>query len=171
MEPFEPQSLGMQTAPTGWDPVPEPRPEAAGFWRRAAAYLADLFLIQLVVNFLMYVRFLAVVIASAHERGSGFMEFLEDEPLGLSLFIGILSFVLYFTFFTNWGGQTPGKMLMRVRVVAADLEEVSLARSLSRTLCYFASYLFFGLGFLIAAFNRDKRALHDLVAGTRVIRV
>lgn len=171
MESIEPQTVETNTVSTGWEPAPERGPVPAGFWRRALAYLTDLFLTELVSAFLVSVRFLAVDLASAHETGFGFMDLPEGDGIGLSLFIGILSFVLYFTFFTYWGGQTPGKMLMRARVVTTDLGEVSLPRALLRTVCYFASSFFFGLGFMIAAFNHEKRALHDLVAGTRVIRV
>jgi uncharacterized RDD family membrane protein YckC len=171
MESIEPQTPEAHTVSGGWEPAPERGPVPAGFWRRAVAYLADLFLTELVASFLMAVRFTAVDFASAHETGFGFMDFPEAEPIGLSLFVGILTFVLYFTFFTYWGGQTPGKMLMRVRVMTTDLGEVPLPRALLRTVCYIASSFFFGLGFMIAAFNREKRALHDFVAGTRVVRV
>jgi uncharacterized RDD family membrane protein YckC len=41
---------------------------------------------------------------------------------------------------------------------------------LRHTVGYLASLVTLGLGFLLAAFNREGRALHDLIAGTVVVR-
>jgi len=65
MEPFEPETSGAQTGEAQTVSAvpghpPEDRPSPGGFWRRALAYLADLFLIDLVVIFLLAVRLLAV---------------------------------------------------------------------------------------------------------------
>jgi len=79
-------------------------------------------------------------------------------------------FILYFTFFYHYGGQTPGKMMMGLRVVTANLEELSLFQALFRTLSYFLSGFPLGIGFLMALLDQDKRALHDFIAGTRVVR-
>jgi uncharacterized RDD family membrane protein YckC len=168
---FEAQSDAAQTVSSVPGHPPADRPRPGGFWRRVVSYLADLFLIDLIGFFLLGVRLWAVGMASAQESGLAFVDPGDAEAIGTFLSVWTPTFIGYFTFFTFWGGQTPGKMLMRIRVVTLDLKEVSLPRSLGRTLCYFASSLFFGLGFLIAAFNRDKRALHDFIAGTWVVRV
>jgi uncharacterized RDD family membrane protein YckC len=70
----------------------------------------------------------------------------------------------------RWG-QTVGKMLLRVRVVQVDGAPISLGQSLLRFIGYFVSYLTLLLGYLLAGFRSDKRALHDLIAGTRVVRL
>jgi uncharacterized RDD family membrane protein YckC len=68
-------------------------------------------------------------------------------------------------------GRTLGKWVAGLRVERRDGERLSLARSLLRhTLGYLASLLTLGLGFLLAAFNREGRALHDVIAGTVVVR-
>ena len=69
------------------------------------------------------------------------------------------------------GGQTLGKMVMGIRVVAADdTESLDMGRAILRTLLWLALAVPAGLGFLTALLSRDHRGLHDRVAGTRVVR-
>src|SRR5206468_79561 len=68
-------------------------------------------------------------------------------------------------------GQTIGKMLVGVRVVAGEDEPPLFGTALLRFVAYFASAGTFTLGFVMAGLRQDKRALHDLIAGTRVERL
>lgn len=81
-----------------------------------------------------------------------------------------LAGLAYKTGFVANGGQTPGKMGAGIRVVRVDGSEVAYGRSLGRALAEHLSALPLGLGYLAAAFG-PKRALHDFIAGTRVVRV
>ncbi len=65
-------------------------------------------------------------------------------------------------------GQTIGKMLVGVRVVAGDDGPPPFGAALLRFVAYFASAAPFTFGFVMAGLRRDKRALHDLIAGTWV---
>jgi uncharacterized RDD family membrane protein YckC len=67
-------------------------------------------------------------------------------------------------------GQTIGKSLVAIRVVDVDGAPLTLGASLLRYLSYFLSLMPLGFGYLVAALRRDKRALHDLIAGSRVER-
>lgn len=82
----------------------------------------------------------------------------------------ILAALAYKTIFVSQGGQTPGKMAAGIRVIRADGEPVVVARALGRAAGEYLSSIVLGLGYLIAAFG-EKRALHDYVAGTRVINL
>ena len=63
-------------------------------------------------------------------------------------------------------------MLVGVRVVVgAEDGPPPLGAALLRFIAYFASAAPFTLGFVMAGLRRDKRALHDLIAGTRVERL
>jgi uncharacterized RDD family membrane protein YckC len=77
----------------------------------------------------------------------------------------------YLFIFTLANGQTPGKMLTGIRVVAVDASEGPLAMSqaLLRALAALPAVLLAGLGFLPALFG-EQRAVHDRIARTRVIR-
>jgi uncharacterized RDD family membrane protein YckC len=78
--------------------------------------------------------------------------------------------MLYFVGFHGALGATPGKMLFGMRVVRADGEALSVPRALGRYLAEMLSAAALGAGYLITPFHPERRALHDLVAGTRVIR-
>jgi uncharacterized RDD family membrane protein YckC len=69
------------------------------------------------------------------------------------------------------GGQTLGKMLMGVRVMGVEGGMLSFGAALLRFIGYFASLASLGLGFGMAGLRPDKRALHDLLAGSCVVRV
>jgi uncharacterized RDD family membrane protein YckC len=62
-------------------------------------------------------------------------------------------------------------MILGLRVVRTDGKEVDWTTAGIRALSCFLSLLPLGLGFLWIAFDRDRQAWHDKVAGTVVIRV
>jgi len=77
---------------------------------------------------------------------------------------------LYFAGFEASAWQaTPGKRLARLQVRAADGGPAGLARALLRHLAGAISWLLLNLGHAIAGWRRDRRALHDLIAGTQVL--
>ena len=67
------------------------------------------------------------------------------------------------------GTALLGMALLGVRVVAADGTEAGPRRAVLRTLAFPLSFLLFGLGFTGILFQRDRRALHDMIAGTAVV--
>ena len=68
-------------------------------------------------------------------------------------------------------GRTLGKWATGLRVETTGGESLGFARALLRhTVGYLLSLATLGLGFLVAAFSREGRALHDLIAGTVVVR-
>lgn len=78
----------------------------------------------------------------------------------------------YLTLFTAAGGQTIGKMATGIRVVSMDpdVARVPLGRAILRAVAYFVSALPAGLGFLPALVGADRRAIHDRLADTRVVK-
>ena len=157
-------------------PAPSP-PEAplqpasvrpAGFLRRAVAFLIDFFILELLYLILMLVGFLAIRLAmgdrfSLSQTGSLVPLIASFVAAWFCLFLG------YFTFFHAYGGQTPAKMLIRIKVITSEAMPLSPFRSLLRSFGYFLSSFFFGFGFLIAIFEKKKRTLHDLLTRTEVI--
>jgi len=77
----------------------------------------------------------------------------------------------YFVFLHWARGQTLGKMVFRVRVVTLAGGPLPFGISVLRHLGSWISAAILGVGYLVAAFRSDKRALHDLIAGTRVEHV
>ena len=66
-------------------------------------------------------------------------------------------------------GRTFGKAVVGLRVLAADGLPLSARQALVRTLVLPFSLVFLGIGLLMILFQREHRALHDLVAGTAVV--
>ncbi len=68
-------------------------------------------------------------------------------------------------------GLTVGKWATGIRIQRADGSEIGIGRAFLRHFVgYPLSFLTLGLGFLVAAFTSRGRGLHDLVAGTIVVR-
>ena len=131
----------------------------AGFWLRALALALD-FAIFLIVR--TSYRALARAVPGVPDNDWTYGPLLSLFTL---LFAAAYTIVLHALF-----GQTLGKLLVGVRVLAGD-GPPPFGVSLLRFCAYFASVASFGVGYLMAALRRDKRALHDLIAGTRVERV
>jgi uncharacterized RDD family membrane protein YckC len=92
----------------------------------------------------------------------------------------LLSFLVlldggYLSTFVAANGQTIGKMAAGTRVIPADpaapaSERVTFGQAVVRAAGYLVSALPLGLGFLPAFFGQDRRALHDRLADTRVVK-
>jgi len=78
----------------------------------------------------------------------------------------------YFTWFwTKWGGATPGKRVVGLRVVDAETgETIDLAAARKRWLGLMCSIATFGFGFAQVISDPHHQALHDRWAKTRVVR-
>jgi uncharacterized RDD family membrane protein YckC len=69
----------------------------------------------------------------------------------------------------TWG-TSPGKRLLRLRIVDADsLAPMSTRQALLRTFGYLLTFAMCGVGFLWVFFNPKRQALHDRIANTAVI--
>jgi uncharacterized RDD family membrane protein YckC len=75
----------------------------------------------------------------------------------------------YEIFFIGRYGATPGKMLMKIRVVSADGSPISYGRATGRYFAKMLSALILYIGFIMAFWDEEKRALHDRICETRVI--
>ena len=84
------------------------------------------------------------------------------------LFFLLLVKLSYFSAFTAVGGQTIGKMAIRIRVVTEDYRRRRDGRACGVPLVGVASTIVFGLGMLPAFFDPERRAFHDRVTHTRV---
>ena len=90
---------------------------------------------------------------------------LQVVLIVIQLAIGIS----YEVFLIGKYGATLGKMACKLRVVTADGGRVSYPRAFGRYFGKLLSYMVCSIGFIIAAFDSQKRALHDHICSTRVI--
>jgi len=144
--------------------------ERAGFWRRTGAFIIDITLLQWITLLFLWIGATAEDMAMAqglsNDMVGSLMEWAEFHTR-----VWAFLFLIYFSFFTWYGGQTPGKISLGIRVVTLDGRPVSPLRAFARTICYNLDIFTLGIGFLIAAIPPAKRALHDLIAGTVVVKV
>jgi uncharacterized RDD family membrane protein YckC len=139
-----------------------------GFWRRLVAFWLD-GMIQGVVLLPIYVAG-AIAFAPtgrnpATELG-GFMLFL-----GCWMIFAIGVGVGYACFFTRKYDATPGKLALGLKVLRPNGDKLSVGRIIGRHFAHFVTSLVpFAIGYIIAGFDDEKRALHDRIADTRVIK-
>ena len=111
-----------------------------------------------------------VIMLTLRLTGLG-LQSLSTLPVGPLVAFLILLNGGYVVVLTRTGGQTFGKMAFGVRVVDRAGRPVTTAVALVRALGYLVSVLPFGLGLVVMFFDTQGRALHDLLAGTRVLMV
>jgi uncharacterized RDD family membrane protein YckC len=149
----------------------------AGFWLRAVAVLIDVIAVAVVH------AILAGVLGALAWALFGTAPLLTAVAVRLTaaLFAVVLGIVYPIAFHWAWG-QTLGKMAMRVQVVMSSPTELwpgwredgalpSLRCAVIRQVAWGYSASILGIGFAIAGLREDRRALHDLVGGTRVERL
>ena len=129
--------------------------EIASRSRRAAAMLVD-FCIAAIVSSML------IGLALAGDAGGP-----APLPAAATMAIGFLCFyhVLTWTVFS----ATPGKMLLRLKVVDRNGWGIGISQAASRCLGYGISTLIFGLGFAWIYIDRHRRGWHDIIASTYVI--
>jgi uncharacterized RDD family membrane protein YckC len=96
----------------------------------------------------------------------------ESGRLPLTPLFGFLALLNggYLTMFIAASGQTMGKMMMGVKVVAMDGGAVPFGHAVLRAILWLLTIVPLGIGALPALLTDDRRALHDRLANTRVIK-
>ncbi|WP_376986917.1 RDD family protein [Bosea sp. R86505] len=126
----------------------------AGFWIRTGAYLLDV-----VFLFLLMIIPVTIVIMITGDPNSG---------LGtiVTLFVGICYYVVPVSGPTQ---ATWGKQMVGLKIIRVDGAPVSGGLAFGRYLSYIISGIPFGIGFFMVGWTNQKKGLHDMICGTRVI--
>jgi uncharacterized RDD family membrane protein YckC len=116
---------------------------------------------------------LSVFVMSEDFFDKDFIGMLVD--LRVSLVLWVLALTIYFGFMSSMAaGQTIGKKAVGIRVVNAEgFAEVNMGVGLGRGLLKAVAFLLFPIGILFLALcllNPERRGLHDLMTGTKVIK-
>ena len=120
----------------------------------------------------------ALLIVAVFTALSGFVGLISSlvGPLRPTWLVGVLlgcGWTLvaggYLVLFWTGAGRTPGMSLLRVRVRDRSGEPPSVGRSIVRALATWISIVPLFAGFVPALFDRRRRALPDLLAGTEVV--
>ncbi|MDI6775577.1 MAG: RDD family protein [Verrucomicrobiota bacterium] len=141
-----------------------------GFRIRFVAKFIDNIIVGVISFVVTFAMGLAVGLMPAAGRRDG-AEFAVPMTQLLANAIQIALAVAYDTFFVGKFGATPGKMACRLKVVRSDGGKLTYGRAFGRVFATCVSHATLGIGFLMVAFDDEKRALHDRIADTRVIRI
>jgi uncharacterized RDD family membrane protein YckC len=138
----------------------------AGFWIRFAATIVDTIILS-VVN-MMVGLIVGLLFQAAPPTPGNWGPFLVMQ--GVLLLINLAIGIAYEVGFLGRFGATPGKMACKIKVVRSTGAPISYARALGRYFAKLLSGLIFCIGYIMVAFDSEKRALHDRICDTRVIK-
>ncbi len=149
---------GIEIAPPSAEPSPLERPARALERAQAAAFDLALFAVMAVVVAYFASRAARVELASLAASWPWF-----------AAFVGLLA-AFYACYFTGTTGQTPGKLILGLRVVDAVGRPPGYPRALTRALVGLVGVTLAGAGLAPMAFDPARRTLHDRLFRTRVVR-
>ncbi len=151
----------------------------AGFWLRLAAFVIDTIILAVAGQVVG-----SLVQAMVFPNGLRKLAELREHPeaadpaalvfifqmTGVMLVVGLVIGIAYDVFFLRRYAATPGKLAVGVRIERADGSPLSTGRIIGRYFGRTLSGLVMCVGYLIAAFDEQKRALHDFLCDTRVVK-
>ncbi len=139
----------------------------AGFWIRTGAYMIDAVILS-VFNMIVSLVALPFILGS-YSRGTGanFRSMLMVQ--GVVALVEVIIAAGYQGYFLGSKGATPGKMVLKLKVVRSDGSKLTFGRGVGRYFSYWISSFTMLIGFIMIGFDDEKRALHDRVCDTRVI--
>jgi uncharacterized RDD family membrane protein YckC len=163
------QGMGMAPAAvpyTGW--------RYGGFWMR--------FLARLIDGVLLFIVGLVIRIPLGLMMGGAALTMNRNDPAaglamvpaliaasGVATILQIAVAVAYEVYFVSTRGGTLGKIALGLRIVRADGGPVSMGLAVGRYFAQWLSAFILFIGFIMAGFDPEKRALHDRICNTRVI--
>lgn len=136
-----------------------------GFWIRVAARLIDA-VVLIAVQATFALAFFGTF------AGQFMPSVVRSQTVGLRVGFQILSYgiaIAYEAAFLRYRGATLGKMATGLKVVRSSGEPLGWGISIGRYFMYMVSAITLGIGYIMAGFDDQKRALHDRVCDTRVI--
>jgi len=147
-----------------------------GFWIRLLAHLIDHAILGAVAAPLFFITVLPSIIRIAHQAE-------RDQEPSPELIIAIVSSALVYIALafvgqwlyealltsSSWQG-TIGKRVLRLKVVDEAGNRIGFGRATGRFFAKILSSMFFCIGFIIIGFTERKTGLHDMLAGTKVMK-
>jgi uncharacterized RDD family membrane protein YckC len=136
-----------------------------GFWIRFVAKFIDGIIVVIVQ--------VTLAIAFFGTFGAEFVpSVVAAAPIGNRVGFQFVSYgvaIAYEVLFLRYRGATPGKMALGLKVVRSNGDSLGWGVSFGRYFMSIVSALILGIGYIMAGFDEQKRALHDRVCDTRVI--
>jgi uncharacterized RDD family membrane protein YckC len=147
-----------------------------GFWMRFLAYLIDRIVVSIAAApfyFILVLPRLIPIIEDAQRNREPSPEMI-GAIIGAGFTYGLLALAgiwLYDALLTSssWQG-TVGKRVLRLKVTDEAGNRITFARATGRFFAKILSTMILWIGFIMIAFTDRKRGLHDMLAGTLVMK-
>ena len=147
--------------------------EYAGFWIRFVAWVIDAVILMVVGGIVQFATLGSMVNIQPIQPGGDPMAAFGAVMgrLGVVSLINLVIACSYEAFFLSSSlSATPGKLALSLKVVRPDGSRLTLGRAVGRYFAKFLSGLILCIGYIIAGFDAQKRALHDMICDTRVVK-
>jgi uncharacterized RDD family membrane protein YckC len=101
---------------------------------------------------------------------------IDDKATRIAIAFSLLAIIplakfIYHIFMESSAKQaTYGKQILRIKVCDMEGNRISLAHAAGRNLAKILSVLTFFIGYLLSFFNKKQQCLHDMIAGTLVMK-
>lgn len=152
----------------------------AGFWLRFVAYVIDYIIIYVVQSFVFIpvLGLLGITFASNLEN-MGDMSDAETMGMfatmmafaGATALLTTIIAILYWSLMESSKYQaTVGKLALGLKVTDMEGKNLDLTKSLIRNACKIISGMILFVGYIMAGFTEKKQGLHDMIAGTLVVK-
>jgi uncharacterized RDD family membrane protein YckC len=135
-----------------------------GFWIRYLAELLD----GIILGIIFQVANLFITVPPYETVPLN--PFSVLSMFSLSLSVNLMINISYYVFFNGKYGATPGKMVIGAKIVNTDGSPISYTKAFARFFAEMLSAFILGIGYIMAAFDSQKRALHDRICNTLVIK-
>jgi uncharacterized RDD family membrane protein YckC len=140
-----------------------------GFWIRVVAFLIDAIAVSIVVGPISVI--IRVITALAGHTVAMPTAGVEAASLIITGSFNTLVGWLYSALLESSSYQaTLGKMALGLKVTDLEGRRISFARATGRHFAKILSGMLLCVGFIMVGFTQRKQGLHDMVAGTLVIR-
>ncbi|HLA27391.1 MAG TPA: RDD family protein [Syntrophales bacterium] len=145
-----------------------------GFWRRGLAIFVDkiiLYIIYLIIILVESLIFPLQPYSHSPDLVAGIWNSATAGLLIGHIIMGLFISAVYFTYFHGAIGQTPGKIMLKLKVIGIAGRNLNYGVAFLRWMGYIVSAMVIYLGFIWAAFDGKKQGWHDKIAGTVVVIV
>lgn len=168
--PSVPNSGPAAPPPPVWDAKPaDSHPTGyGGFWIRLVAYLIDAILLNIAFGIIGAVVGISLIPADPAKMDP--MEVLSSMS-GFQLVALVVTWLYFALMESSPRGATVGKMVVGLRVVTEQGQRLTFLNATGRFFAKFISAIILFIGYLMVAFTDRKRGLHDIIAGTLVVKV
>jgi uncharacterized RDD family membrane protein YckC len=168
------QRIREGMAPAGEGAVPGPY-GYGGFWRRFIAKILDA-IIMAVVSVPLNMVLSSMIVGSANyfspqidpHSTAGLGAFFLFQ--GVSILVNLGLGIGYAVFFIRKYQATPGKLAMGLKLLRTDGSHLTIGRIIGRYFAEVVSAIVLYIGYIMAGFDNEKKALHDIICDTRVIK-